>query len=161
MEEANAASAAAAEAETALPPVFARGLPPTLGLKVGARARLQVDIKVDPVQPNTKVKKLLSKVSDTISNPLFVYSQVTWFRSDARLTPGQGESQLRFAQGSVHKSDPSELVTHYLDISEVHTEDEGRWICLAENFNGRNSSHTTVAVNGTTRHFIIISPPNL
>jgi hypothetical protein len=67
---------------------------------------------------------------------------VTWFRNDQKLLPGS-ETQLRFSQGSAEGNR-----THFLDISEVHTEDEGKWICLVENFSGRVSSVANIRVLG-------------
>ncbi|CAL8070096.1 unnamed protein product [Orchesella dallaii] len=99
-------------------PGFVRNLT-DVAVKVGTRTRLLAEIN-----PNTKDQDEVMKVS--------------WFRNDQKITfPTDGTTRIR---------QTSEGRFHYLDISPVLTDDEGKWICLAENFHGRTSSTCFVKV---------------
>ncbi|OXA64596.1 Muscle M-line assembly protein unc-89 [Folsomia candida] len=89
----------------------------------------------------------IRQLNDTsIKVALHSLFKVTFYRNDVKIintlsssSSGGGDSQPRYLQGNEGRF-------YFLDISEVHIEDEGKWICLIENFHGRSSSTCLVKV---------------
>jgi len=107
-------------------------------IKVGTKAKLIVEILPNFGNNNEVLKVSLIIIFFMIlCTFIFFKKKVTWYRNDQKIT----DNQQRFKYGTDGKF-------HYLDINEVHVEDEGKWICMVENFHGRNSTTAFIKVLG-------------
>lgn len=122
------------------PPIFLRQLNDS-SIKVGTRARLLIEINPNYGGENNNgiIKVSIILYSGDLSSIEFRHClKVTWFRNDIKIihtlsssSPSVGvETKPRIVQGNEGKF-------YFLDISEVHLEDEGKWIWLVSKDFGR------------------------